>query len=80
LTLAAELNAATAAITPSSWYPVDVLLEQTDRQLPVCLSQLLSHARTDCNITTFDHTKPYVRELWLETLTNATKFGSVGGV
>ena len=80
LTLAAELNAATAAITPSSWYPVDVLLEQTYRQLPVCLSQLLSHARTDCNITTFDHTKPYVRELWLETLTNATKFGSVGGV
>ena len=76
MTLAAELNAATAAITPSSWYPVDVLLEQTDRQLPVCLS----HARTDCNITTFDHTKPYVRELWLETLTNATKFGSVGGV
>ena len=33
-----------------------------------------------CNITTFDHTKPYVRQLWLDTLMNATKFGSVGGV
>jgi hypothetical protein len=30
--------------------------------------------------TTFDHTKPYVRELWLNTLLNATKLGSVGGV
>ena len=33
-----------------------------------------------CNITTFDHTKPYVRELWLNTLLNATKIGAVGGV
>lgn len=33
-----------------------------------------------CGSTTFDHTKPYVRELWLETLLNATKLGSVGGV
>ena len=32
------------------------------------------------NITTFDHTKPYVRQLWLDTLMNATKQGSVGGV
>lgn len=33
-----------------------------------------------CNITTFDHTKPYVRKLWLDTLMNATKFGAVSGV
>ena len=34
-----------------------------------------------CNVTTFDHTKPYVRELWLEALRNATTgVGGVGGV
>jgi hypothetical protein len=33
-----------------------------------------------CNITTFDHTKDYVRKLWMDTLTNATIQGSVSGV
>ena len=33
-----------------------------------------------CNITTFDHTKDYVRELWMKTLQNATNVGAVSGV
>lgn len=33
-----------------------------------------------CNITTFDHTKDYVRDLWMETLRNATEIGAVSGV
>ena len=33
-----------------------------------------------CNITTFDWTKPHVRDLWLETVINATRTGSVDGV
>eukprot|EP01047_Picozoa_sp_COSAG01_P030868 COSAG01_NODE_2166_length_8254_cov_9.294421_9_plen_198_part_00 len=33
-----------------------------------------------CNITTFDHSKDYVRELWLESLRNATQLGHVSGI
>eukprot|EP00041_Stephanoeca_diplocostata_P015780 m.302708 g.302708 ORF g.302708 m.302708 type:complete len:480 (-) comp20150_c0_seq1:280-1719(-) len=33
-----------------------------------------------CNITTFDWTQPHVRDLWLETMTNATATGSVDGI
>ena len=33
-----------------------------------------------CNITSFDHTKDYVRQLWLDTLRNGTLIGNVSGV
>ena len=33
-----------------------------------------------CNITTFDWTKPHVRELWIQAVTNATSTGFVSGI
>ena len=33
-----------------------------------------------CNITTFDWTKPHVRDLWFEAITNATAIGAVDGI
>eukprot|EP01063_Lacrimia_lanifica_P014015 TRINITY_DN2063_c0_g1_i2.p1 TRINITY_DN2063_c0_g1~~TRINITY_DN2063_c0_g1_i2.p1 ORF type:complete len:374 (+),score=174.76 TRINITY_DN2063_c0_g1_i2:60-1181(+) len=33
-----------------------------------------------CNITTFDWTKPHVRDLWMEAVSNATATGNVEGI
>lgn len=33
-----------------------------------------------CNVTTFDWTKPHVRDLWMEAITNATSTGDIDGI
>ena len=48
--------------------------------ISVQLSLTMADGNVYCNITTFNWVEPKVRELWVETVLNATKTGLVDGI